>query len=108
MTNANVFVQHLEGRVVGQGLCGAARVATARLLHRVTCPQCLVVLDTMTEQGFKPKKVYGASADTHTWNWRKSPKRPFAALFVRGAAVRGWLEARSLKQPSDVLTAAQP
>ncbi len=95
---------HLEGRIVGQGLCEASG-HTERLLHHVTCPQCLVVLDVMMTQGFKPKRVYGAKATTRSWHWRPGPKRPFAALFVRGAAVRGWLEARNMKQPSDVLVA---
>lgn len=93
---------HLEGRIVGRGLCEESG-HTERLLHHATCQRCLVVLDVMMTQGFKPKRVYGAKATTSSWHWRRGPKRPFAALFVRGAAVRGWLEARGMKQPSDVL-----
>lgn len=104
MTNATGLI-HLEGRQVGHSLCEAKGVTTARLLHHVTCQRCLVVLDAMTERGFKPKRVYGAKATTRSWHWRPGPKRPFASLFVRGAAVRGWLEARGMKQPSDVLGA---
>lgn len=93
---------HLEGRVVGTGLCEEGGL-TERLLHRVTCPQCLVVLDVMTGLGFKPKKVYGAKATVRSWYYRPGPKRPFVALYVRGAAVRGWLAANSMQRPSQVL-----
>lgn len=99
------FVYHLEGRVVGQGLCGAGRVATERVVHRVTCPQCLVALDAMMGQGFKPKKVYGLSQNSGSWRWRKKGDHTFGALFVRGAAVRGWLMAHNLRTVQDVLTA---